>query len=711
MRYLRLRGVRPTPKGQGLFSSNEPPARHRSRPLLSLLFLPPAVLRFAIPYITINFEPFLNKALNLLPALLRKRDLVEERDNELLDMYLLLLDCFCPLLPLLEAKLELNARKICSCVDLNWDDGPSIFLEVLRITLELSLCECKMRSDFFVGCCYLVRWLDGVTSVLREMISLILLIGATFPECYRNSAVLPLMPLGPLTGTRASIVPSKPCTSSSSIEAVLANVGQICYNYLVKSMDISNDALENIKETISDGYKRIGSTILLFHERHPGNITSIADITVCTLFEMSLVDDLQGIKSDSLSLVKEWVKVLCKEYKDDDKKYDAPFLYHLLLKKKDKSKWPKMSLGRIIEKRDAKSDSCNGQALVYHQLATAYCLHAQCAQEGKLDFKVILGEIDSALDLWLRIDIEHYTCGDGGFEMVATNMVPMLCSLIDLLSIKGCYKHHSRICKLIEKTFKRESIPVDKLFALLFSDRRIGHTNCGVQMDVELISDVLQNCDASLLHRKFEFSPKKPDVPLKRRDSVSTETWPDFTRADTIMDSFLSRWIVLRFYLESTFQQLWDMADSELRRAQKLLEESELALSCKNCKMFLETTVNLQLGDLLRSRFKNRSLEDALCTYQSAFDKLDHHELEFPKKEEAETNKQLNSTCKCCMLLNKKASNSDTKKLMRTTRARSCKTSTVTKTKEEPATEFNNSKKMGKKPSPKCNGDVSCNEQ
>ncbi|XP_078168632.1 separase isoform X1 [Carex rostrata] len=744
-------------------------------------------------------------------------------------------------------------------------------------------------------------------------------------------------------------------------EAVLANLRRICHNYSVKSSDISNDSLKNINETVSDGYKRIGSIILLFHECHPGDITSIADITVRTLFEMSLVDDLHRIQSNSFSLVKEWVKVLCKEYNDADKKYDAPFLYHLLMKKKDKQNFSRMSLGRIIEKellvyqqlesrypnlckimqgkvikvlledlysekdsflersriliakarylrasgvdslkgsldclfeaisllRDAKSDSCNGQALAYHQLATAYCLHAQCAQEDKLDFEVILGEIDSALDLWLRIDIENYTCSDGGFELVVTNMVPMLCSLIDLLSIKGCYKHHSRICKLMAKTFKHESIPVEKLFALLFSDRRLGHTNCGVQMDLELISDALQNCDASahltkfwascleghnpslsmfaqsmllnclvfpevnekgfekslqcklgikeikqiasslisdpkpssrsafiagylyydlsqrflsegklfealscakeafnlrtkLLHRKFMYFHKNPyDVHLQTRDSVATETWPDFTRAHIIVDSFLSPWIVLRCYLESTFQvgsiyesigngaeaefmfrtgkeishlqvlhsfeiifasslgqlyrkwQLWDIADSELKSAQKLLQKSKPALSCGNCKMFLETTVNLQLGDLLHSRFKNsfqnRSLhtqEDALCTYQSAFDKLDHDKLEFSKMEEAETNEQLNSTCKFCMLLkqpaesdfNKKASrnhkatlkdlNSDTKKPTRTTRARSCKTSTVTETKEKPAIEFNNSNKMGKKPSSKCNGDV-----
>ncbi|XP_078151453.1 separase-like isoform X2 [Carex rostrata] len=735
-------------------------------------------------------------------------------------------------------------------------------------------------------------------------------------------------------------------------EAVLANLRRICHNYSVKLTDISNDRLKNIKETISDACKRIGSIIFYFHEFHPGDITSIADITVCALFEMSLVDDLHRIQSN-FSFVKEWVKVLCKEFDKDNKKYDAPLLYKLIMKKTDKQ-WSRVSLGRITEKelleyqhlesrypnlckimqkkvtevlledlyceedyflersrilvakaralrasgvdglgdslaclleaisllRDAKSDSCRDQALAYHQLATAYCLHAQYAQDVKLHFEVILGDIDSALDLWLRIDIEHYTCGDGGFELGATNMVPMLCSSMDLLSIKGCYKHHSRICKLMAKILKHENIPVEKLFALLFSDRRVGHSNCGVQIDVELISDALQNCDASahltkfwascleahnptrsmfaqnlllnclvfpevnekgfekslqckigikeikqiasslisdpkpsnrstfiashlyydlsqrllsegklfealsyakeafnlrrnLFYWKFVYFHKKPcDV----RDLVPTVMWPDFTRADTIMDSCLSPWIVLRCYLESTFQmgsiyestgngveaesmfltgkevshlqvlhsfeitfasslgqlyrkqQLWDKADRELRCAQELLWNSKPALSCENCKMFLETTVNLQLGDLLHGRFKNSpqnrslpTLEDALCTYQSALDKLYHHELKFSKKEEPETNEQLNSTCKFCMLLkqpaksvfNKKASrskgilkelNPDTKNVTRTTRARSCKTSTATKTKEEQATEFSNLKKMGRKPRSKCNG-------
>lgn len=77
----------------------------------------------------------------------------------------------------------------------------------------------------------------------------------------------------------------------------------------MNSEDISNDRLKNIEETVSDGYKRIGSIIFLFHECDPGDIISVANITVRTLFEMSIVDDLHGIQSNSFSLVKEWVKV------------------------------------------------------------------------------------------------------------------------------------------------------------------------------------------------------------------------------------------------------------------------------------------------------------------------------------------------------------------------------------------------------------------
>jgi hypothetical protein len=92
-------------------------------------------------------------------------------------------------------------------------------------------------------------------------------------------------------------------------KAVLENMRRICHNQSAKSKDISNDRLNIIEETISDVYKRVGCIIFLFHDCHPHDITSIADITVCTLFEIALVDNLHRVQCNSFPLVKEWVKV------------------------------------------------------------------------------------------------------------------------------------------------------------------------------------------------------------------------------------------------------------------------------------------------------------------------------------------------------------------------------------------------------------------
>ena len=88
--------------------------------------------------LTINFEPFLNKALNQLSDLLRKRDLVEERDNELLDIYLLILDCLCRLLP--EAKPDFLLTSIHSLCD--WainrrSKRPEAYLRIMALVEQV----------------------------------------------------------------------------------------------------------------------------------------------------------------------------------------------------------------------------------------------------------------------------------------------------------------------------------------------------------------------------------------------------------------------------------------------------------------------------------------------------------------------------------------------------------------------------------------------
>jgi separase len=83
-------------------------------------------------------------------------------------------------------------------------------------------------------------------------------------------------------------------------------------------------------------------------------------------------------------------------------------------------------------------------------------------------------------------------------------------------------------------------------------------------------------------------------------------------------------------------RQLWDEADSELKNAQDLLLEHDAIVSCKLCKLTLEVSVDMKVGDLFWSRFENDfqklstvNLPMALGMYRSALEKLNSTDMEF----------------------------------------------------------------------------------
>ena len=83
-------------------------------------------------------------------------------------------------------------------------------------------------------------------------------------------------------------------------------------------------------------------------------------------------------------------------------------------------------------------------------------------------------------------------------------------------------------------------------------------------------------------------------------------------------------------------RQLWDEADSELKNAQDLLLEHDAIVSCKLCKLTLEISVDMKVGDLFWSRFEKDfqkpsavNLPMALSMYRSAIKKLNSTDLEF----------------------------------------------------------------------------------
>ncbi|XP_077213689.1 separase isoform X2 [Tasmannia lanceolata] len=178
---------------------------------------------------------------------------------------------------------------------------------------------------------------------------------------------------------------------------------------------------------------------------------------------------------------------------------------------------------------------------------------------------------------------------------------------------------------------------------------------------------------------------ERDHVHLEAIGSVITEVWPDITKPQDLEVSILSPWNVLKCYLESTLQvgiinesigngaeaeafllvgnkisclqdlplfrvafasslgriyckkQLWDLAENELDNAKKILAGSDTIISCKRCKLTLEVNIDLQKGDLARTRFDitkgDQSLKNssfAVDLYRSALEKLNLVDLGNP---------------------------------------------------------------------------------
>lgn len=73
-------------------------------------------------------------------------------------------------------------------------------------------------------------------------------------------------------------------------------------------------------------------------------------------------------------------------------------------------------------------------------------------------------------------------------------------------------------------------------------------------------------------------------------------------------------------------QQLWDLAEKELLSAKQILADCCGTISCIKCRWLFEVTIDLHLGDLVRSRHDKYTAEkhsvDAETLYKSALDKL-----------------------------------------------------------------------------------------
>ncbi|TVU28695.1 hypothetical protein EJB05_20225, partial [Eragrostis curvula] len=158
-------------------------------------------------------------------------------------------------------------------------------------------------------------------------------------------------------------------------------------------------------------------------------------------------------------------------------------------------------------------DSSHNNTAVINQLAIAYCLHAHCAQEANLDGKVILENAENAYKLWSKMEIVDPSSPGMVFEQPSKAVVPLLCSLVDLLAMKGCFELQFDLCKLMIKIWKRENLPLEKLFSSLFTSGRLSHACCHIPMDQQFISYVAEHLGIDCQHTEFWRNCFKGDLP------------------------------------------------------------------------------------------------------------------------------------------------------------------------------------------------------
>ncbi|KAJ1281207.1 hypothetical protein BS78_04G290200 [Paspalum vaginatum] len=158
-------------------------------------------------------------------------------------------------------------------------------------------------------------------------------------------------------------------------------------------------------------------------------------------------------------------------------------------------------------------DSARANTTVNNQLAIAYCLYAHCAQEDHIGGEVIFEYAEKALSLWFKVETFVFSSPDMVLQQPSKTIVPLLCSLVDLLSMKGRFELQFELCKVMIMIWKQENLPLEKLLSLLFTNRRLSHACCHLPLDEQFISVAAEHVGVHCHHIKFWINCFEGDHP------------------------------------------------------------------------------------------------------------------------------------------------------------------------------------------------------
>ncbi|KAK4751903.1 hypothetical protein SAY87_020701 [Trapa incisa] len=120
------------------------------------------------------------------------------------------------------------------------------------------------------------------------------------------------------------------------------------------------------------------------------------------------------------------------------------------------------------------------KTLERHLLATAHCLKALCLQESDPRSKGILQNISAALNYWSSI-FNSVDCSLDELSNVLSEVsFTLLFNILDLLALKGCFAFHLliEVWKIIFNVFKWKNIPLERCLSSLWECRRMSHALC-----------------------------------------------------------------------------------------------------------------------------------------------------------------------------------------------------------------------------------------
>ncbi|KAJ8471851.1 hypothetical protein OPV22_026194 [Ensete ventricosum] len=345
------------------------------------------------------------------------------------------------------------------------------------------------------------------------------------------------------------------------IEIIWTYVKLMCRMYSSKSKGVYSDntAEAQYKDAINDALSRIATVVDFLYKCGAKNIK---EIIIKSLYELSAAEDIFHYMTGLLTLMKQWVKITCKEFKDVDAVDNAPVLYSSLLdyhptwsmkiisiileqelvaydlmESRNPKLCQKMELkvmdfllkdvytskdynlqrsrvlitkGRAFRTHGTEGlnncleclseaisvlrfiadDSSQDTASVSHQLALTYILYAHCAQEANQDCGVILHNVHCALNLWSEMNVQGYCSRSNYHQWGTMSILPLLCSMVDLLSLKGCLKFQLEICKVIIRFSMLENTLSEQCISMLWSNRRLNHSLCSSPIDEVFVSNI-----------------------------------------------------------------------------------------------------------------------------------------------------------------------------------------------------------------------------